>query len=208
MPSLAMVRETARRVVCSSNVRQHGLGVAMYVEDYHDQFPPSVFSAQYRDAGSPEQMDTLRLEAPADAWDGLGHLYAGQYLDAPGVFYCPSHRGEHSLARYSRRWNGLEDGQIIGNYHYRSSTSDGRRFTLFSQPTLAVVSDSMRTYADFSHRVGTNVMRVDMSVAWFADSASRFIAMLPTNDVDPRAQEKIEGAWNMLDGPATSSASR
>ncbi|MCQ6498005.1 type II secretion system protein, partial [Vibrio parahaemolyticus] len=30
MPSLSLVRETTRRLVCSSNIRQHGMGLAMY----------------------------------------------------------------------------------------------------------------------------------------------------------------------------------
>src|SRR5688572_4605024 len=42
-PSLRSVRETARRVVCSSNIRQMGIGVVLYAEANRDQIPPTAF---------------------------------------------------------------------------------------------------------------------------------------------------------------------
>ena len=38
-PVFAQARESARQTVCTSNVRQIGLGVRMYVQDYDENFP-------------------------------------------------------------------------------------------------------------------------------------------------------------------------
>src|ERR1041384_2854087 len=42
MPGLARVNSQSRRVVCSSNLRQIGLGLAMYASDYRGLLPPSI----------------------------------------------------------------------------------------------------------------------------------------------------------------------
>src|SRR5271170_7022954 len=38
-PVFAQARESARQTVCTSNVRQIGLGVQMYVQDYDENYP-------------------------------------------------------------------------------------------------------------------------------------------------------------------------
>src|SRR5579884_1780180 len=38
-PVFARAREQARKTVCLSNLRQEGLGIAMYVQDYDEVFP-------------------------------------------------------------------------------------------------------------------------------------------------------------------------
>lgn len=40
LPSISMVRESARKVICSSDMRQIGLGMNMYAEDNNDLPPP------------------------------------------------------------------------------------------------------------------------------------------------------------------------
>src|SRR5438132_7636623 len=41
-PVFARARESARRTVCVSNVRQLGTAWMMYVQDYDEKFPPST----------------------------------------------------------------------------------------------------------------------------------------------------------------------
>lgn len=43
-PVFARARETARRTVCTSNLRQHAQAVAMYAQDYDERFPVANFS--------------------------------------------------------------------------------------------------------------------------------------------------------------------
>lgn len=197
MPSIGQVRETSRRVVCASNVRQHGLGVAMYAEDEHDYFPPSVFSPPPPQF---QNMMTVRVGTDPDGWDGLGILRSQDYLDAPGVYYCPSHTGKHGFQVYAESWPIGRSGELISNYQYRGVGPDGRRLTLFAEPAVALVTDGMRTVADYNHKVGCNVMRVDLSVAWFSDPSSALAAHLPETEGEQGASEKVGQAWEQLDG--------
>ena len=40
LPALAKAKETARRILCTSNLKQLGLSVVMYADDNHDLYPP------------------------------------------------------------------------------------------------------------------------------------------------------------------------
>lgn len=204
LPSLTAVRETAHRVICRSNVRQVGLGIALYATDYADRIPHSIFVKEGQpDGEQPEEMMALRLGLetfPKGArWDGLGHLFAGDYLPAPLIFYCPSHRGENAFSDYAQQW-GSTDGQIFGNYHYRGIGPNGStRLTHIETdaPRAALVADGMRSLQDFNHLVGTNVLRADLSVDWFEDGGE-LAALLsaPTGSGD----ESVNQAWGQLDG--------
>lgn len=198
MPSLASIRETARRVVCASNVRQHGLGIAMYADDSNGFLIPSKYGNAARNGEySPQMMTVLRTSDTPAAWDGLGHLFKLEYLEAPGVFYCPSHRGEKRLNAYNPVWNASW-GEIQGNYQFRGTI--GERLDLISDGR-AIVTDGLRTQLDYSHGVGSNVLKADFGVGWFKDDAGRVAATLPT--VEERdgavAASRVDQAWHLID---------
>lgn len=198
MPGLSLVRETARRVVCASNVRQVGLGLAMYADDFEDTLPsvnligPGLEENQYQ--------LSMRVRMSPQQWDGLGRLWQGEYLSAGQVFYCPSHSGEHPYSTYAAQWNGA-DGEIYGNMQYRYRTPSARNepISLFGGRGLALLSDGLRTRDDFNHRVGSNVMRTDLSVAWFADPTGQVISALPSTEDEAGAAARVEQAWDKLD---------
>jgi hypothetical protein len=201
MPSLSLVRETTRRLVCSSNVRQHGMGLAMYAEDYEGVLPPTSFPAD--DA---HRLTIVRFSnslgsnaGTPDRWDGLGWLYAMGYLEAPGVYYCPSYRGEHKFSRYAQRWGG-QRGDIVVNYHYRGRLPGRSQLTLFSRPNIAVAADTMSSRLEFSHESGTNVLRIDLAVSWFSDPGGQLVARLPSGtEPDDVMARSVRQAWDILD---------
>jgi prepilin-type N-terminal cleavage/methylation domain-containing protein len=41
LPALARAKENARRIKCTSNLRQQGVACAMYLDDYQEKFPTS-----------------------------------------------------------------------------------------------------------------------------------------------------------------------
>lgn len=136
LPSLSSVNESARRVVCQSNLRQVGTGVLMYADDHRGFLVPSVFLNGVDGVAPsqelPQEMITLRatgdrlsdIKYPkgnpkispfgtraastslATRWDGIGRLYELEYTLAPKVFYCPSHRGSHRFSDYAGEWAG------------------------------------------------------------------------------------------------------
>jgi hypothetical protein len=189
MPSLSGVREAARRVVCASNIRQVGLGLAMYADDHRGLLPYTKFASQ----SATQSMVILR--DGADAWDGLGILYSTEYLDAAGVYYCPSHHGDHPYSEYAARWTD-RSGSLVGNFQFRGVGSVNLNSFRDAQ---AMVADGMRVQSDYNHRVGSNVLRADLTVGWFADPGGSLATSLPQSEADPAAADKVDSAWQTLD---------
>ncbi len=215
LPTLSGVREMTRRVVCSSNVRQVGLAVAMYADEHNGLLPPSRFVAisqpylshqtthtrQLEISNTPQNAMVVRPESDSERsgteWDGLGWLYALEYLSSSSVFYCPSHRGRHPYVRYSSNWSDPRSGQIVANYHFRGAEVSPNLFAM--SPRVAIVCDGLRTQADYNHRVGTNVLRADISVDWYSDPSGIIGAQLPIDESDTSAADKVSTVWETLD---------
>lgn len=195
LPSLTMVRETTRRVVCASNTRQQGLGLAMYFEDNQSIFPSSQFESKPGDRKPPEPQNMMVARSASGLWDGLGILFTSEYLEAPQVFYCPSHSGDHPYRRYAAVW-ASGGSEIVVNYQYRGSQNVGGRVE-----RAAMVSDGLRTQSDFNHKIGSNVLRSDFSVGWYPDPAGVLGKLLPASAAEFAAAEKVDSAWQILDHP-------
>lgn len=219
LPSFAMVRESARRVMCASNLRQVGIGLHMYSQDSSELLPPSVFLPQsWRPGGGysmnyarPELMDTVRTAAddfadrPWGQWDGLGLLFATGQLSAPGVFYCPSHPGSHPLSRYEGSWNA-SDGEIISNYQFRGGGPDGQRRLYRIDPNAALVTDMLRSFDDLNHAGGFNLLQAGLAVSWFEDEGQQIAGLMLRGGEDnggSNAAEVVTDAWFQLDAPGS-----
>ena len=74
LPALSRVRESGRRTSCLSNLKQIGLGVLMYIQDYDEKFPSGRITAQ---AGG-----------IVGGWSWAGEIYP--YVKTDKVFKCPS----------------------------------------------------------------------------------------------------------------------
>ncbi len=204
-PTVKSVRETARRVVCGSNVRQVGLGISMYADNHADEVPYSVFTGKVIPksgyAAQPEEMIRLYVEAPNKTsfnWDGLGLLYSQQYLNTPGVFYCPSHTGAWGFSEVKPLWTRL-DTEIRGNFQYRGVGPNGSRWLNHMFPShTALVADGLRSRDDFNHLIGANVLRADLSVSWFPDNDRNILAILALGEgaLNP---DSVRDAWDILD---------
>ncbi len=209
LPSIAKVRESARKVICSSNMRQIGLGMNLYAEDNKDMLPSSVFLDD--DGGRtaypwlPHLMDTARTDAQQfpdriwGQWDGLGLLFYKGYINAPAVYYCPSHEGENSIYVYEDQWNMESTGQIITNYQYRGIGPNGQRHLYNIDPAAAMVTDSLRTIEDINHEKGLNVLAAGLSVNWFADVDEQILQTVLSRSSDSGSDDDNE-TWIIFDG--------
>lgn len=215
LPSIGRVQEQARRVMCSSNQRQVGIGVSMFADGSQGSIPATLFvpgdSASKSTAVSAPQ-DTIMLRLPGqspdragkapDWWDGLGLLFSEGYLNAPRVFYCPSHTGEHPFERYEDEWGG-ERGQIAGNFQYRGEGPGGSRKLYVIDSSAALVADGVRSLSDLNHGDGFNVLRAGLHVEWLKDEGgvvASILAMAP----DGGSEGTTDSAWRALDDASAS----
>lgn len=83
LPALNQAREKARRISCASNLKQIGLAMHQYGNDYYpiggaNWFPMGSFSGIYTEAFR------------CSAWQ---LLLDGEYITNPKIFVCPSDAG-------------------------------------------------------------------------------------------------------------------
>jgi prepilin-type N-terminal cleavage/methylation domain-containing protein len=139
LPALGRAKEKAKQASCINNLRQIGISLFIYADDYQDKLPPPEFDPD-RIAGSAPWRGYLlfwepgRLNSPAQAQKAVnfGLLYTGNYLRDPGVYYCPSLRHAKGL-RVSFEKKYFEsakvpwpmyavDGQVNTTYTYFPQT--------------------------------------------------------------------------------------
>jgi len=109
-PVFAQAREKARGISCLSNVKQQGMAVLMYSQDYDETFPLTTLY----DFGSQSQVSQwIPRVAP--------------YIKNTDVFWCPS----DSVAGYPRYggWSGpavsYAGNALMGGAHLADNTSVG-----------------------------------------------------------------------------------
>jgi prepilin-type N-terminal cleavage/methylation domain-containing protein/prepilin-type processing-associated H-X9-DG protein len=79
-PVFAQARERARAASCTSNVRQIGIGLMMYVQDYDETFPPHFPQVDAINGGGPTR--NMPIEAQLSP-----------YTKNDGIWHCPSDAG-------------------------------------------------------------------------------------------------------------------
>lgn len=94
-PVFLMARGKAREVSCASNLRQIGMGIAMYQQDSDGLFPYAVDPA---DRAAPGLWASYMPEfAAAIPHIGLINEVLQPYVQSPQVFACPSDTGTASM---------------------------------------------------------------------------------------------------------------
>jgi prepilin-type N-terminal cleavage/methylation domain-containing protein/prepilin-type processing-associated H-X9-DG protein len=79
-PVFARARENARRASCMSNLKQIGLGVMMYVEDYDETYPYNRLSGVYwMDGLKPYVKNTQVFVCPSASAATSTWIYEGHY---------------------------------------------------------------------------------------------------------------------------------
>lgn len=118
-PVFAKAREQARAITCLSNLKQLGLGIMMYVQDYDETFPvpdmtylannpTDICGEVYGGHGS---IGTGNYQVPAAAIQKYsigGQLYP--YIKNWQLWACPSDSGVTTQWQVNQRWT---------SYHYR-----------------------------------------------------------------------------------------
>lgn len=89
-PVFMTVRGKARQMACASNLRQIGMGVQMYLQDYDGRYPHAVDAT---DRADPDQWSGTPAFAAAIPKIGLVQDVLHSYVKERRLFRCPSDTG-------------------------------------------------------------------------------------------------------------------
>ena len=103
LPALSKAREKARQAVCMSNLKQIGLAMMMYAQDWDGWWPPST-------------VDYDATHAYCDR-NCLQHSLFPDYLSAPRIMFCPSSKVRR-LYGTTFCWNGDPNNNGVLGYEY------------------------------------------------------------------------------------------
>jgi prepilin-type processing-associated H-X9-DG protein len=118
LPALQQAREQARQVACSSNLRQIGLGLRMYLDDWNGLFPPwgvywsaeSMYDWFFRlkyVTNDVRFCPTRQSDIYCENFDGMfNEIHRKSSLIArPELFIVAAERGISSAYAYAFCWN-------------------------------------------------------------------------------------------------------
>ena len=154
LPALSQARERARQAVCINNMKQIGLALMMYTEDYGGWLLPAKVPYPLYTNGAPSARPWIELLGKFGPYSILDY---GVYIAAPGssywssakkAIYCPSEkRRNFTYTHYAI--NLWLVGICQGDYS-ESPTYRYRKLSRVYNPSVAIwVTDNART-SDFS----------------------------------------------------------
>ena len=134
LPALGNAKNRSQRISCTNNLRQLGLGLAMYADDSGDKLPPADFNPERDPASGPYEsywMFDGPAGRPADVKNphNLAYLYTSKLISAHKIFYDPGLRHpDLVLVRFELKyyesaqypWPKCDDQRdsVRGNYMY------------------------------------------------------------------------------------------
>jgi prepilin-type N-terminal cleavage/methylation domain-containing protein/prepilin-type processing-associated H-X9-DG protein len=173
VPSLAMAKEHARRLICSTNLKTMGTCLVLYADANADKLPlnddPEHPYTAYRGDKDYALHPTGRTPMK------LGLLYETGLMDAPKAFYCPSTTLDWvkyesyiqpapwgTLPQEYNTLNGSNNWVRVGSCYYPQSTKkDANRLPLVADKyqqvdrNKSVVTDLIWNFDNLSHVVGS-----------------------------------------------------
>ena len=103
-PVFGRARENARRTSCQSNLKQMGLGIMQYTQDYDERMVPC------NQTNSGSSMPWMSMVQP--------------YLKSKQIFRCPSNTTPDTDSQWINNTHNLPEGKVALSYKANGSHSD------------------------------------------------------------------------------------
>lgn len=137
IPAVSKAKDYAKRVVCSSNIRQIGIALQVYGESYDDKLIPMMDRVgNVVEGDDPEPWMAVLAYSPEYSVAGeyppmhLAVLYELGLIETPEIFYCPSQP---------------RSSDYPFPYYYDFYASEGEWGSFFPVPELAPSHRFVRT---------------------------------------------------------------
>jgi prepilin-type N-terminal cleavage/methylation domain-containing protein len=126
-PVFARARENARRASCMSNLKQIGLGVMQYVQDYDEKYPSAMYASNYLTGPGTWQLATAGDGTPGGTYTTLGpneeprnhyKTWADSifpYVKSVQIFKCPSAHVDAAALSYA--YSGAIGGTYLDSFY-------------------------------------------------------------------------------------------
>lgn len=187
LPAIGSARETARTVKCLSQLRQTGLGVQMYANDFATWTPINYESTTrvypLPRGGKPRSTQGIdwwhRLGGKLVDWgenqiSGAGWVDKGSYITSTQVFYCPSFKSIRPSGWWSVDHNS--GGAVYASYWWEFWNPNE-----FADPTHPVRANGLgtsRTTMD-----PRNAFLTDLGWSPYADAAPTLYGPAPHKNI-------------------------
>jgi prepilin-type processing-associated H-X9-DG protein len=168
LPTLGAAREEARKVYCVNNLKQIGLGVISYSDNFDGEAPPFIYNNNHL-----SHSDHLFI---SNRWDGMGILWLNNYVKDPAAFYCVSNDFTNHMTDHPNFTDSPAPGtSIMSSYVYRDPNSQewvaqanwGAKRHTWKTSNAAIISDAFGSRENSAaHTNGFNILFGDGHVKW------------------------------------------
>ena len=101
-PVFARARENARRTSCLSNMKQIGLGVMQYTQDYDEKYPPAWYGASAANVNIDSSKPSGRFRVGSPIGNYVTWMdFIFPYVKSTQLFVCSSSRAASTTPNYS-----------------------------------------------------------------------------------------------------------
>jgi len=198
-PVFARARENARRASCMSNLKQIGLGMMMYVQDYDEQYPVGIVGDLDVNHSTPLSGSAYCTGMPCGEFTvSDGHLTSGNimswmdllqpYTKSTQIFVCPSQQHpQYGGYGYSYYINNLKTTSppvkmaSLNNPSVTAMLMDCNGASCVYAPVQDVFLP-LTNPADAPHLDGYNIAFADGHVKWL--SKNNPIGLLSTDVIN------------------------
>lgn len=222
LPSLNKARDQARLISCQSNLRQIGLALNMYANEFRDRFPGYWFNSPHHfNPGGVNDPNQEPWTYPIARYLGIKNADQYNFITEaiPSVYKCPT-AAERVRAlgvggiRFGYGWTYTVIGGVFWpNWFKGGDPSLRTRFSKYADQILIaycpgsganssnrIVNDLLADFSDYLHSKGGNILFPDGHVNW--DTYERVVYYTGYLFKDGSRQEGLRGTTYLMYNPS------